>query len=175
MAKKLRAAWFWEFIQNLPLVLAFTVGLDLFRRGSASQAAYLVFSFVVAGALAIRFTEPLIERGQRETWRETLTNVLFFNIAIGFFIFYFSRIPAIPLFDLLSGIITGTAASVLQASAAKEKPSALHTFSLAVSFGTAVLLIRYVALPLSPVSAALLINLCVTTIIVFIEYRGSAD
>lgn len=157
------------------MILSFTYGYDRLRIGAASSALPGILAGVTAGALLIRYTEKFINGSKTESWIETLTNILFFSLAIGLFMLYFSRIPAKLPLDLLSGLVVGTAASLFQAAAAKEKISGRHTLSLAVAFGAAVLLIRNFALAIPPAAGMLIINLPVTTIIVIIEYRNGSN
>ncbi len=175
MVRKLMHAWFWEYIQNTPLILAFTYGFAQFSEGDMVGAGRAILSGVIAGALLIRITESRIEGGEVESWRETATNIFFFSLAISFFIFYFSRTKQILHIDILSGIFTGILASVFQAFAARSWPTIRHTVSLAAAFAAAVWLIRTFALTQSPLPGALTINLAVTTVIVLIEYRGASS
>lgn len=162
--------FFWEFLQNFLLVCAFTFGNAAYIGGNPPAAVGITIAFVCAGVVTIRFTEPAIRPGPRESRRETLTNLVFFSIAVILFILYFSwnrgSLPA----DLLLGSFTGAAAAVFQARAARETVSIQHLFALVVSFAIALAVIRLVALGQPPLQAAVVISLPVTAIIVALDY-----
>jgi len=161
----------WEFLQNLPLVCAFTFGRAALAEGNLAAALSITTGCALIGSLLIRYTEPAIRPGVVETWRETITNTVFFTTAVLLFIFYFSwNSGSLPL-DLVLGVAAGLSASVLQAAAAREAVSPRHTLALAASFALALALIRLSTPGLPPFQGALLINLPVTTVIVSLDYR----
>jgi len=169
--KQLMQAWFWEFLQNAPLIMAFAYGFEKFRSGEILSAAGIGLLGAVTGALIIRFTENFIQPGKRESWRVTLTNVAFFGPAIALFSAYFSRVPANWLTDLIVGVCSGWLVSALQSWAAGESPDTGHSIAMAAAFSVAVLLIRQLVGAISPWTSILLINVAVTSVIVWIEYH----
>ena len=172
MIKNILRIWFWEFVQNTPLIMAFTFGYQFFLAKNMYTALMIVLIGVGTGALLIRFTESRIDKSSPESWRETFTNMFFFSLAINLFFIYFNWIPGSPPLDILTGIAVGFLASISQAAAGKTSLSLQHTAALSVSFAVALLLIRGIIGVYAPLPAAILVNLPVTTLIVIIEYRS---
>lgn len=168
--------WFWEFLQNFMLVCAFTFGYTAYTGGNPAAAVGITIAFVGAGVFTIRFTEPAIRPGPLESRRETLTNLIFFSVAVIFFVLYFSwKRGSLPV-DLLLGFFTGAAAAVLQARAAREAVSIRHLLALTIAFALALAVIRLFALPQPPLLAAVVINVPVTAVIVALDYaRNGPD
>ncbi len=165
--------WLVEFIQNLPFAAAFVFGYAYFTASSPLRSNLWVLAGVIAGALVIRYTEPRIAPGPIETPAETLTNIVFFWLAILGFIYYFSWNLGSWLFDLALGLAAGAGLTFFQARAAGERPSIRHLAAMGFSFSTAVLLIRFWALEAGPYAATFGLTAAATTIIVIIDYGRS--
>ena len=165
-------AWTWEFLQNLPLFLAFTFGLQSSAAGDLTGALAAVAAGAISCALLIRWTERRIRPGPEEAPGVTLANIFIFGASSAAFVLYFSWNGGRPLFDAALGLAAGASASLLQFWAAGEPVSARHTFSLGAAGAMAILCIRFFVLDLPPFPAALILNAPVTTLIVLIEYRS---
>jgi hypothetical protein len=162
--------WLVEFAQNFPLVSAFIFGYVQFETGNPALVLVVVLVGVTAGALIIRYTEPRIVPGPVEQFAETATNIIFFSLAILGFILYFSWKSGSWTIDLALSAAAGLLVSLLQARAARERVSIRHLAAMTLSFGAAVLLIRFWALGASPLVAAPALTAIATTIIVLVEY-----
>jgi hypothetical protein len=128
---------------------------------------------VIAGAVLIRYTEPLIAPAPIETPAETLTNIVYFSLAILGFIYYFSWNLGSWLSDIALGLASGAGLTLFQARAAGERPSLRHLAAMGFSFSAAVLLIRFWALEAGPFTATFALAAAATTIIVIIDYGRS--
>jgi hypothetical protein len=162
--------WLVELIQNLPFAAAFMFGYAYFTASSPVRSILWVLAGVIAGALLIRFTEPLIASAPIETPAETLTNIVYFGLAILGFIYYFSWNLGSWIFDLALALAAGAVLTFFQARAAGERPSFRHLAAMGFSFSAAVLLIRFWALEAGPYAATFALAAAATTIIVIIDY-----
>ncbi|MEJ5309444.1 MAG: hypothetical protein WHX52_06705 [Anaerolineae bacterium] len=70
-------AIFWEFVQNVPVLVLFVAAVWLWAKGRRREAIVCSVIGAVVGSLLIRFTEPLIS-GYHEPWAVTLVNIVAF-------------------------------------------------------------------------------------------------
>jgi hypothetical protein len=80
---------FWEFWQNLTVILPFVVAVWLWTRGSVAKAIGCALIGAIGGSLVIRFTEVMAD-GSREAVRATLINVVALSVMQIPFVAYLS-------------------------------------------------------------------------------------
>jgi len=73
---------FWEFVQNLPLVVAFFVAVWLWAQNRKPFAIICMLTGSVTGALVIRFTESHISGKVIERVEVTLINIVVIGFAM---------------------------------------------------------------------------------------------
>lgn len=73
---------FWEFVQNLPLVVAFFVAVWLWAQNRRPSAIVCTLMGSVTGALVIRFTESNISDKVIERGEVTLINVVIMSFTM---------------------------------------------------------------------------------------------
>lgn len=144
----LLTAFFWELVQNLPVVMAFVVTVWWWSQEKRGRAVLACTAGGVAGALIIRYTETLkIGRPFMEAWSVTLVN------AVGFSLFTF----LLALYtgsethwsswkmDVLLGVLLGGGFALAQGLAAPDAPLVgivLHSVALAVAAAAVLVMIR---------------------------------
>jgi hypothetical protein len=73
---------FWEFIENLPLIMTATLVVWWWGRQDRKKAVVVAIVGSIAGALFIRVTEPMKRPGYVEPVEITLVNIAFLVILI---------------------------------------------------------------------------------------------
>lgn len=168
---KFLQAFFWEFVQNLPLITGAIVALDLWQLGRWEFAVACLVSGNVVGAFVIRVTESKIVEGHREPLRVTIVNIAVMTLLAIAFLIYFSQDWSNWKTDLVLGATAGLGGAVAQDIAAGTPIGFRHSVALGfaapiVSIGIRVL----VAATSIPVSV-LIITTVVTLIISSIDYN----
>jgi hypothetical protein len=140
------SAAFWEFWQNLPVIVGLCLAVWLWAQGKRVNAILCMVAGGTAGALVIRFTERLLDGG-RETVATTLTNVLGFGVMPILFVVYLSveKRWSNWRMDLLLGGLAGAALAVSQgltASRPRLIGVILHGIALALSGGLVLVAVR---------------------------------
>jgi hypothetical protein len=169
--------FFWEFVQNIPLVAGLMVALQLWEVSIVSAVTAMTAGSVL-GALLIRLTERRIV-GQnemvglqegREPISVTLTNIVFMFLFMLALTIYLGAAWSSIVTDLLAGALIGFILSAGQSKAAGAAVVWRHSLAFAAAFPAAIITIRLLSavVPL-PVSILLITGL-VTLIITFIDY-----
>jgi hypothetical protein len=164
----------WEFVQNLPLVAGFMLGLALWQVGRAGPAAACIVAGSVIGSLVIWATESRIVAGHREPARVVLMNV---GVLAGLMLLLAAYLAAAWSrwwTDLLFGVAGGIALGVAQDLAARSPISPVHCTAMALAFSLALVSIRGLAGALPLAANVLLITAFATAIIGLVDYRGAA-
>lgn len=169
-------ALFWEFVQNLPVVLLFVAAVWFWAQRSRVKAVTCIVAGSLAAALIIRFTEPL-KSGYWEPVSVTVVNVAVMSV-LQFFIMVYLGAEARwsnRKVDLLVGGVSGAGLAVAQGMASQGSPLIgiiLHSVALGVACALILVAIRMLKgrrLPLA-LSGAVLIVVVMTLIIGVIDY-----
>lgn len=170
--------FFWEFIQNLPLVAGLMLAIQLWQEAIVAVAVGAMLAGSLLGAVLIRLTESrIVGRGQSgglQNGREPVT-VTVANIALMFLFtllltIYLTAIWSSIITDLLAGGVIGFVLSAGQSKAAGRSISWRHSLAFAAAFPAALITIRLLSTQLPVVIAILFITAVVTLIITFIDY-----
>ncbi|HQE92340.1 MAG TPA: hypothetical protein PLH19_06710 [Anaerolineae bacterium] len=116
-------AIFWEFMQNVPVLVLFTAALWLWARGRRRDAIVCSAVSAVVGSLLIRFTEPFIS-GYHEPWSVTLVNIVAFGGLQVLFAAYLNAESRWSHWktDALCGGLAGVGLALAQGMAANGAP-----------------------------------------------------
>jgi hypothetical protein len=141
----------WEFVQNLPLVAGFLLGLDLWQRHRPLLAVACIVVGSVLGSLAIWATESRIVAGHREPVQVVVTNVVVIAGLMFVLILYLSALWSRWWTDLLFGVAGGVLLGAAQDLAARSPIGVVHCAAMALAFALALVAIRLLsgALPLA--------------------------
>lgn len=169
-------AIFWEYVQNLPVIVMFVMAVWFWAQERRSAALACMAVGAVGGALTIRFTEPLTS-GHHETWTVTFVNIVLLCLV---------QVPATVYLseerrwsnwrtDLALGGLTGVGIAMAQWLAAQSGPLIgvlLHSFSLAATGSFVMLGTRESKdKPLATVlGIALMMTLVMTLLISAVDY-----
>jgi hypothetical protein len=160
----------WEFVQNLPPVAGFLLGLAQWRQERLGLAAASVAAGSLLGSFAIWATESRIVAGHREPLRVVVANVVVIAGLMFVLMAYLSAGWSRWWTDLLIGAAGGIVLGVAQDLAARSPVGPGHCAAMALAFALALLGIRGLvdALPLA--ANVLLITAFATVIIGLIDY-----
>lgn len=163
--------YFWEFLQNFPLLLGFLLALEQSNQKNWLFMFLFCFFGSVFGSFAIRYTEPKITSGKLEPLSVTLTNLVSFSLIAGIVAIYFSQGWGNWMTDCLIGFGLGIVVGYGQDLAeGKKKPGVRHILALSIAFIFALIAIRYVAQVFLPVWGGIILTAVVTLVIVMIDY-----
>jgi riboflavin transporter FmnP len=169
---------FWEYIQNLPVVLGFGIAVWLWVRDKYMKASVVIASGAVLGAVIIRYTERyLLGRAYMEAWSVTVVNVVGFAAVMLLFTLYLSRETgwSNTYVDMTLGALAGGGFALAQSLAAEDLlliGIVLHGVSLAVAAAVVLLMLRRVKgqTLTEVVMGSSLATLMMTLIISIIDY-----
>jgi hypothetical protein len=162
--------FFWEFVQNLPLIAGFLLALDLWQQAKPLPSLACMVAGSVTGSLVIWATEAKIVAGHREPLRVVVTNVAGIAALMLVLVAYLSAGWSRWWTDLVVGLLGGTALGVAQDLAAGSPIGWGHAtaFALAFSLGLAGVRILSAALPLG--ASVLIVTAAVTALICMMDY-----
>jgi len=162
--------FFWEFVQNLPLIAGFLLALDLWQQAKLMLSLACMVGGSVAGSLVIWVTEARIVAGHREPLRVVVTNVVAIALLMLVLAAYLSAGWSRWWTDLVVGLLGGIALGVVQDLAAGSPVSVGHAtaFALSFSLGLAGVRILSAALPLG--ASVLVVTATVTALICLMDY-----
>ncbi len=100
--------FFWEFIQNLPLLAGFMMALHFWPQGRPGVAAACLLAGGIVGSFVIRLTESRIVKGHREPWRVVITNIVIITFLMFIFSIYLLASWSRWWTDLLIGLVGGS-------------------------------------------------------------------
>ena len=168
--------FFWEFLQNFPLLLGFTFALDKAKHNAWVLMFLSSFFGSTIGSQIIRFTEPFILPGEREPVNVTITNMIIFFVTAIAMAVYFAQRWGSWWTDLCLGIFIGGFLGYAQDLAAgNNKIGFRHILALILAFIPALFAIRLLTERYTPLWAALLLNTMITLVIVLIDYLKIND
>ena len=145
---KLLSVWFWESLENLPLLFGFVVGARLWKKNIPVGLAALILGMGL-GVFVARMVEPKLHKARHEVRGvSTLVNfVLFVGLAI-LFIYYFHADTRWINWktDIIAGLATGLLLTLVQSTHWKGAKSRmlLHGAAMLVSFPIIMLGLRYI-------------------------------
>ncbi|MFZ0549109.1 MAG: hypothetical protein WAM60_26920 [Candidatus Promineifilaceae bacterium] len=174
-----KTIFFWEFIQNLPLVAGLLAAIQLWQDSAVVAAVGTMFLGALLGATLIRLTEGKIvsqrpnhglEEYSQEPVSVTVTNIalmFFFSLALTI---YLTADWSSFLTDLLAGGLIGFALSAGQSKAARSPVSIRHSLAFAAAFPAALITVRLLS-AVFPIAISILVTtMLVTGIITLIDY-----
>lgn len=170
--------FFWEFIQNLPLVAGLMLALQLWQDAFVISAFSAMLAGSFLGAILIRLTEQRIVDpnqagklpGNREPMAVTAANfVMMFLFTLALTI-YLTAAWSSLVTDLLAGGLIGFILSAGQSKAAHRPVSWRHSLAFGAAFPSALITIRVFSAALPAIVGILLITAIVTLIITYIDY-----
>jgi hypothetical protein len=169
-------AIFWEFVQNLPVIVMFVMAVWYWAQGRRKEALICVTVSAISGALVIRFTEPLIS-GYEESMTTTLVNMVTFGLLQALFVAYIASDIKWSNWKM-DLILSGTAGVGLAIAQGVSSPGAsligvvLHSLALGVMSALVIIAIRKSKQQtrVDALKNALLITTLMTLIISVIDY-----
>jgi hypothetical protein len=178
--------YFWEFVQNLPLVTGMMLALQWWQESQLFLAVTAMLAGSILGATLIRLTETYILYGgrpgetivegaekrsaEREPLAVTLTNMVIMFLIMLMLTLYLTAGWSSWLTDLLVGGLVGFTLSAAQSKAANEPVVLRHSLAFAAAFPVAILIIRFLSTALPIVAGIFLITTVITLIITQIDY-----
>ncbi len=163
--------FFWEFVQNFPLLLGFIFSAENMKHKDWSLMLLTATLGSVIGALLIRYTEKYIVPDEQEPVKVTVTNgISFFVIMLGV-AWYFAQSWSSWSFDIFLGALIGFGVGYAQDLAANKKtPGIRHILALMFAFAPALIVIRLLMDRLPPFLTVLILTTFMTGVIVVIDY-----
>lgn len=162
--------FFWESVQNAPLVAGFLLGLRLWQSGQPGGAVLFVVGGSLLGALVIWATEARIVAGHREPLRAVLVNVAVMSALMLAVVAYLSAAWSRWWTDLLAGALVGLALGAAQDLAARSPVGLRHGAAFALAFALGLLGVRLLAAACPFLVSLLLITSVVTAAISWLDY-----
>lgn len=169
-------AIFWEYIQNLPVILLFVTAVWFWAEERRKEALICITVSALSGALIIRFTEPLIS-GYEEPLSTTLVNIVSFGLLQIIFAAYLASETKWSNWkiDMALGGLAGVSLAVAQGIASQGSPLIgiiLHSIALGTIGALVVIAIRKLKQQslTEALKNALLITTFMTLIISVIDY-----
>lgn len=164
-------AFFWEFVQNLPLVAGVLYGLFFWQQARVASALACMVVGSILGAVIIWATEARIVSGHHEPWQVVVTNMIGMAALMLLVVVYWSAPWSSWWTDVGLGLLAGTALAVAQDLAAKARIGVGHALALAVSLALALVGVRLLARVFPVWLNVLWITLTVTAVICWLDYR----
>ena len=175
---KLHTIWFWESLENLPLLMGFVVAARL-RSENFIAGLVALIAGIGLGVLVTRSIEPRLHKGSPPIrWVSTLINfVLFVLLAIPFLYYFRAETDWFNWkTDLLGGLGAGLLLTLVQSThwtGAKSR-MLLHGAAMMVAFPVIMLGLRYI-IRLDDwgfsIFLTLILTLFASLIIALIDYR----
>lgn len=170
---KFLRAFFWEFVQNLPLVGGFLLSLDFWRQGELVAAIVCIVAGSIVGPLVIWATESRIVKGHREPIQAVGMNMLAIGLLAFFLVLYMSSKRSGWWSDLVIGVGGGIALGAIQSLTVRSSISLSHctAFALAFALGLGGVRLLITVVPLG--ANILVITAIVSAIITAVDYSLS--
>jgi hypothetical protein len=175
---KIPSIWFWESLENLPLILGFVAAARLWQENPL-LALILLLAGMGLGVLTTHLFEPRLHPGTyRPRWTSSLLNFLLFSALSIPFLYYF-RLESPWLnwkTDLLAGVCAGILLTLGQSAVWRGKKAriVLHGLAMTVSIPLLLLGLRYIIRLEDSFAAfglATLLTLGASLIITLIDYQ----
>ncbi len=164
--------FFWEFIQNLPLLAGFMMALRLWQSGRLWLAAICIIGSSIIGACIIWATEFRIVAAHHEPLRAVLANIVVMSILMVVLVVYLTAAWSRWWTDLIVGSLTGVALGGGQDLATRSPISIKHYGAFALAFAVGLVGIRILAEACPFLIGILILTVLVTAVISWIDYRA---
>lgn len=180
-ASDLGRTFFWEFVQNLPLIAGFLLALDLWQQARPLPSLACMVAGSVTGSLVIWATEARIVAGHREPLRVIVTNMAGITFLMLVLAAYLSAGWSRWWTDLVAGLLGGIALGAAQDLAAGSSASLGHVTAFALSFSLGLVGVRMLSSVLPLGATILVVTTTVTALICVMDYglprteRGAAS
>ncbi len=175
---KLLTVWFWESLENLPMILGFVVAARLWEDNLPIGLVVLIAGMGF-GVIVTRMVEPRLHKTTHEVrWLSVFVNFLLFVALAVPFVYYFSAEVRWLNWrtDLLGGLIAGLLLTLVQNThwSGPKSRMILHGAAMMAAFPVIMLGLRYIirieGWGLS-MAFTFLLTLFASLIIVLIDYR----
>jgi hypothetical protein len=163
---------FWEFVQNLPLVAGFLLGLQFWQSGWLWLALVSMIAGSLAGSVAIWLTESRIVEGHREPLPVVVANVVAITSLMVLLAAYLSAPWSRWWMDLLIGALGGAVLAAVQDLAARSAIGLGHCAALAVSAALALMGTRVLWAVLPLLINIVVVSVAVTVVIARLDYAS---
>ncbi len=160
----------WEFVQNLPLIGGFVLGLDLWQRGRVALAVACMVGGSVLGALLIRATESKIVEGHDEPFRVVVTNAVVIVALMLIVAAYLAAPWSRWWMDLLFGLLGGVLLGVVQDWAGGTPVGLGHCLAMGLAIPLVLLALRLLSATLPAVANVFVVTVAVTVVIALVDY-----
>jgi hypothetical protein len=175
---RLIKVWFWESLENLPMILGFVLAARLWGENTLSGLIALVLG-MAGGVFVTRQVEPKLHKEKHEVrWRSVLVNFLLFVALAIPFIYYFRAETSWFnwITDLLGGIAAAFLLTFVQSTHWRgSKPRMLlHGAAMVVAFPIIMLGLRFIIRMENwglSMLFAILITLFASLVIALIDYQ----
>ena len=161
---------FWEFVQNLPMVGGFLLGLEAWHDGEIGIALAWMFGGSTLGAFLIWATESRIVREHREPVEAAVANVVIFMTLMVLVAAYLTASWSNYGTDVLTGFVAGTLVGILQDRVVRAPLGVMHCVAMATAFVLTMVGIRFLAATLPLGGNVLVITALASVVIVGIDY-----
>lgn len=170
--------WFWESLENLPMILGFVLAARLWGENILSGLIVLTFG-MAGGVFVTRQVEPKLHKEKHEVrWRSVLINFLLFVALAIPFVYYFRAETSWFnwMTDLLGGIAAAILLTLIQSTHWRGPKSRMlmHGAAMVVAFPIIMLGLRFIirieGWGLS-ILFAILITLFASLVIALIDYQ----
>jgi hypothetical protein len=163
---------FWEFVQNLPLVIGFVLAFQFWKNEQWSGVLVAVIGSSILGPITIRATEPKkIHLDHHPPVRVLATNILVMALLMTGLIAYLLAPWSNWMTDVLVGILAASLLGTAQSVAAKEPISLRHCAAFAFAFPLALISFRtLLAFDRPAWENILIITSIITLIISVVDY-----
>lgn len=170
--------FFWEFIQNLPLVAGLILAIQLWQEGLMVTTLAAMITGSILGALLIRLTELRIIGGHQSGGLQEEQEPVAVTAMNAALMFLFMLILTVYLTagwssiatDLLAGSLIGLMLSAGQSLAAGRAVGWRHSLAFTAAFPASIITIRLLTAILPLFITILFITTIVTLIITVIDY-----
>ena len=161
---------FWEFVQNLPLLTGFIMGLQFWRQDKRPAAIVCVAVGCVVAALTIRATEAKIVEGHREPVRVIVVNIVAMTLAASLLVAYQSSDWSTWKADIFLGALAGMIVGGVQSRVIQEPVAMSHCVAFAGAVSLGLIVIRTLTATLPVLASILLATALVTLVVGLIDY-----
>jgi hypothetical protein len=145
---KLLSVWFWESLENLPLIFGFILAVRLWEKNLIAGFTALILGMGL-GVLVTRYVEPNLHIGKHAvSWKSTLVNFVLFVVLAIPFVYYFRADTRWINWktDLLAGLAAGLLLTFVQSLhwIGPKSRMVLHGAAMVVSLPIILVGLRYI-------------------------------
>jgi hypothetical protein len=144
-AMKFLKILFWEYIQNLPVLVGFAWAMRFWQKGNSIFAITCLFIGGATGAILIAVTESKKQAGYREPTAVLLVNIFGITILMFIVLVYLLAPWSSWWTDIMIGIVLGIGLAVVQSQAARKKINIAHSIALGIASPLILVCFRWLA------------------------------